>query len=797
MITPRWRKIISDLWSNKSRTLLVALSIAVGVFAVGMVSSTYFIMVTDVKNDFLAVNPHDSMIILSPFDDDLIAAVRHIPGVALAEGRTSAAGMVTLPNGQKVNINIAGIPSLQEVKIDQLRLVSGSPTLREKDIYIDKGSFAALGVKEGDKINVETANGKLLRELRVVGVVHDVYASPFASSRMIFAYSDMDTLEWLGGARLYSEMVFTTKGGPHTEAYSHEVSSRVSDRIRQSGREVYVTVIYKPGQHPAQTTLDSALALLGGMGVLALFLSTFLVINTISALLNQQVRQIGVMKAIGGSTGQVMTMYLVLVLLFGVLAEIIAIPLAGWVGYTFSDLIATQMLNAELAGLRIPIESLVLMIAVGLAVPLFAGLVPVVNGARKTVREAISDYGLSTLGARSLFDRALESLRGLPRPLLISLRNTFRKKGRLALTLSTLMLGGAIFIAVFNLRASLYVAIEKTFGYILSDVNISFNRGYRMEQVQSAAANIPGLVSIEAWGGATGQVMRSDGQTGDEIAIIAPPAGSQLIKPTLTSGRWLVKEDENAVVVGNHFIKVRPDVKVGDVIKIRIGKNDHPFTVVGIYQMAGTVFPPLLYVNAEYLAKIQGGPRLIYAGRVQTTNHDMTSQKKVGELLKARFSEAGIGVSSTVTGTETVIQQRFSIDILVYVLLVMAVLIAIVGGLGLMGTMSMNVMERTREIGVMRSIGAVDMSIMQLVVVEGMVIGVISWALGAVLSIPITQGLDTVLGISLLNAPLEYVFSSDGLVIWVIVVIFLSALASILPARNAVRLTVRDILAYE
>src|SRR5512135_1822285 len=136
MITPRWRKILSDLWSNKSRTLLVALSIAVGVFAVGMVSSTYFIMVTDVKNDFLAANPHDSMIILSPFDDDLLATVRHIPGVALAEGRTSAGGMVTLPNGQKVNINVDGIPSLKEVKTDRLRLVSGSPTLREKDIYI-------------------------------------------------------------------------------------------------------------------------------------------------------------------------------------------------------------------------------------------------------------------------------------------------------------------------------------------------------------------------------------------------------------------------------------------------------------------------------------------------------------------------------------------------------------------------------------------------------------------------------------------------------------------------------------
>jgi putative ABC transport system permease protein len=106
-------------------------------------------------------------------------------------------------------------------------------------------------------------------------------------------------------------------------------------------------------------------------------------------------------------------------------------------------------------------------------------------------------------------------------------------------------------------------------------------------------------------------------------------------------------------------------------------------------------------------------------------------------------------------------------------------------------------MERTREIGVMRSIGAVDLSIFQLVIVEGMVIGTISWALGAVFSVPISTGLNYILGVALLNVPLDYTFSMQGLITWLVIVIILSALSSILPARNAVRLTVRDILAYE
>ena len=130
-------------------------------------------------------------------------------------------------------------------------------------------------------------------------------------------------------------------------------------------------------------------------------------------------------------------------------------------------------------------------------------------------------------------------------------------------------------------------------------------------------------------------------------------------------------------------------------------------------------------------------------------------------------------------------------------LLIMAVLIALVGGLGLMGTMSMNVLERTREIGVMRSIGAVDLAIMGLVITEGMIIGMISWGLGALLAIPITNVLNVLVGVSILTVPLDYVFSPNGLIIWLVLVIVLSTIASILPARNAVRLTVRDVLAYE
>ena len=127
----------------------------------------------------------------------------------------------------------------------------------------------------------------------------------------------------------------------------------------------------------------------------------------------------------------------------------------------------------------------------------------------------------------------------------------------------------------------------------------------------------------------------------------------------------------------------------------------------------------------------------------------------------------------------------------------MAVLLAAVGAIGLMGTMSLNVLERTREIGVMRAIGASDGAVLQIVIVEGILIGLISWAIGAVLGYPLSKAMSNMVGESIMQAELSYVYSLQGLIIWFVLVIILAALASFWPARNASRVTVRDVLAYE
>jgi putative ABC transport system permease protein len=109
----------------------------------------------------------------------------------------------------------------------------------------------------------------------------------------------------------------------------------------------------------------------------------------------------------------------------------------------------------------------------------------------------------------------------------------------------------------------------------------------------------------------------------------------------------------------------------------------------------------------------------------------------------------------------------------------------------------MNVLERTREIGVMRAIGAVDLEIIKSVVVEGIMIGLISWTAAVVLSFPISFLLLRIIGTAMINSVMPLSITPSGMLIWLGSVVVLSVVASILPARNAARLTIREVLAYE
>jgi putative ABC transport system permease protein len=279
------------------------------------------------------------------------------------------------------------------------------------------------------------------------------------------------------------------------------------------------------------------------------------------------------------------------------------------------------------------------------------------------------------------------------------------------------------------------------------------------------------------------------------MTVIAPPAATELIDPVILQGRWLVPDDENAIVINSDVLTDEPDIALGQMVDLTMRGETRSWQVVGIVQ--GYLTGPRIFMNYPYFARIVGEVGRASSVRVVTTQHDSAFQEAIATDLTNHFKQAGVQVNSTATIVEELAPVVSQFNILVVFLLIMALLLALVGGLGLMGTMSINVLERTREIGVLRAVGASDAAVQRIVVIEGVLIGGISWLIGALLALPLSRLMSDQVGIAFIQEPLSYTFSSTGVAIWLSLVVVLAAIASFLPAWNASRLSVRDVLAYE
>lgn len=803
-MSSRWKKVWADFWGDRTRTFLMILAITAGTFAVGFVSNVGLLMNRDMDADFLSANPSEATLYISPIDDDMLAILQQVEGVGEMEGRSDLRAQILQEDGTKIVIRLDGIEDPTALSVNILKpenpTVTTLPTLNDKEILLDR-TAEDLGFDVGEMVNIELSDGKM-RQLRVAGYVHDVTAIPFRMMGAVTAYVNPETLEWMGGTSEYhTKLNISVAENPTDQQHVSDVAQAVTDRLEKGGATTHFILIFNPGHHFAWEVTQGVVFILNILGWLTVALSAFLIVNTIVSLMSQHTKQIGIMKAIGAETSQLMAMYMVLIFSFGVVAFAISVPLASFFGGKVLEGLA-GWLNFDTGAFTIFPQTVIQQVTVAFLVPLLAAIFPMWNTVRITVREALTDYGLGAGAGKHPFGhrqakKQVKDSRFLSRPVRISIRNAFRRKLRLALTLSTLILGGAIFVAVMNLFGSFDQTMRNAEKYFLADINVSFDRAYRYEKVAGIVESVPGVERVEGWISINGEIVSADETTANELALVAPPGDSTLIEPILSDGRWLIPGDENAVVIGNHLLSVRPDLKVGDWVTIRAHSQETEWLIVGIYNIPGNAVPPVVYVNYEYLSQLLNSPGDIYSLRIITNEHDEASVAVIGQILQTLLDEKNIQVSDIELGAEWRNQRAQQTDVLIYFMLVMAILTAIVGGLGLMSTMSINTLERTREIGVMRAIGASNFDIQKIVLVEGLFIGLLSWGVSIIFSIPITSVLTYGVGTALFKSPLPFAFGVQGIMTWLALTLGLAILASALPARRASKLTVRDTLAYE
>ncbi len=815
MLSPRWKKVLRDITSNRARTLLVIASIVVGIFAVGVVQHIRVVVIGEMQKAYRESNSAHATIVAAGINDDLLEVIRRMSKIEGAQGEKSTSVSVEVTPGTWQPMGVSAVPPQAELQINKILPITklDGPDQRNAaatqwpgrdEILIERSALNAAdalpaGLAVGDSLTLQRGDGKL-RSVTVAGFGYDASSPPSSFTGSANAFVDEETFIRLGGSATYSAVAIRVQGNA-TEIqdidYVRAIAEAVAAKIERSGLPVQRVQVFRPGRLPLQDLFDAISLILTPLGVLALILGSFLVINTMSALMSQQTRQIGVMKAVGAKRGQVTRMYLGAVVIYSLLALATAIPMTIWLATTLERFLG-GFINLTTPGYVMPTSVLLLQVGIGLLVPLAAALWPVIRGTAISVREAISDYGVGKgHSGTGRLDRLLALIQGISQPVKISLRNTFRRRARLILTLITLVMGGMIFMTVGSVRSSLQGRVEEVLAYNKFDINVNLGRAYRSSKLAQEIRAIPGIDQLETWTNGSAIRVRPGGTESDPISLTALPAESTMVGPTLVSGRWLLPGDQNAIVLSQGILTDDPDILLGDAIILEIDGKARSWMVVGFAQTTEFGGSVSAYVTDTYFAQITN--RIGEASRVLITLAPDAPYTidETAELLQSRLEGAGlvVGNVNTVARIRSFTSNFFTI--IVSLLLVMGVLIASVGALGLAGTMSTNVIERTREIGIMRAIGATDNAVLRIVMVEGMLIGLLSWLVGAALAFPAGYAMSNAVGIALFQTPLTYIFSGNGVTQWLIIVIFLATIASYLPARNASRLTVREVLAYE
>jgi putative ABC transport system permease protein len=831
MVNTLWQKLRRDLQASQGRMIMMVIAIAVGIFGVSTIMSAYTIMTREVSRNYMNTNPASATLEVDKIDDNLLESIRLQPGISDAETGSIITARVEKTPGKWMPLLLFVVKDFDAMRMNKFTHQSGAWPPPKGTILIEREALPLINAKIDSKFNIQTPNGER-RNISVSGITHDPGLAPSWMEQTVYGYITIETQAWLGESSALQNIKIKVDRPLDTSSAEHTVSE-LAIWLKQQGHTVGEIRIPPPGKHPHQSQMTGILAMLLSFSLMALVLSAILTSTIISGMLAQQVRQIGVMKAIGARSRQIAALYIVLVVLLGLAAFIIGLPPGVLAGRAFARVIA-KLLNFTLYSEAIPGWVYVIQLLVGVMVPLIAAMYPILRISRITVREAINDFGVSRkmFGARR-FDKllgkigAFASVRGLDSTFILALRNTFRRRGRLVLTLALLATAGGMFITSLNVKTAWENYIGSAASVRQYDLEIRLNHLESEDRLFSIVNSISGVQKVESWSIAPTALSRPDGLDivrtypdggHGSFAVRSFSEGSKMLRTPLISGRKL-KPRDNGTVVLNHTTKAfLPYAKIGDNIELTVNGSPVSLRVVGITREI--LVPPTAYVSADTFNKIMAQTDLLSshseqfkqerasdlsipstsirsnALRIVTAKHDNATRNRIANEVLNALEKENVSIKTVIT--EEMLDGAISghIYIFIFALMLMAAIMAVVGALGLMSTMGTSVIERTREFGVMRTIGGKSQTVLHNVVFEGIFIGLMSWVIAVVVSLPLSMGIGNFLGNMAFRSPLPLTLSSTGIVIWFAIILIGSITASAFPARKASQLTVRETLAY-
>ncbi len=795
-----WHKVWFDLWHNKTRTLLAVLSVAAGAFAVGAIfGMTDQLGSTMDASHQSVMPPHINVGLYDMVDRDTLLNLEKIPGVEGIEPYNNLSVLYQLHPGDPWRPGVIQLRDYTGQKYELVQLRQGQWPKSKNELGVERMAAQTNKTAIGDRVVFKF--GDQLRTYEITSLIRHPFVPPPQFMDLAVYFASGAGLERFGmpDGKFNAFYVRVT---PYSPEYAREVATAIKDKLAKQNIRVVSFVYQDPNRHWGRGFLDGFSTVQQLLAELSVLMSVVLVYNTLSNLITQQTNQIGILKAVGARSSTILGVYLVNAFVYGLLALAIALPLGAIVAFGVTRFFL-DLFNIDYNQFRISTSAVVFQVVCALAAPLLAGLPPILQGARITVREAISSYGLGGGFGSNWLDRAVENIgrRWLPSHYATALGNMFRRKGRLLMTQLVLITAGSAFLMVMSLNSSSTLTLDNIFARNRYDTILWFGQNERVEHASALAASVPGVDKIElhlvqsASMFVAGQLVKEAG-IGANIEGI--PAGSDFYRPLITAGRWLAPGDGRAVVISRDAAK-KNNVALGDFVTLDLGElGKDQWQVVGFYDpiFAGGFNMETFYAPAEALyqtTKKYNEGSVLY---VRTSEHGTAFIEDVTAGLKNMFDNRGMGISQTQTQPALRATDNWQFNLVIYMMLALSVIVAIVGGIALMGALSIGVIERTKEIGVLRAVGARSRTILGIFVMEGVFQGLLSWVVAVPLSLITSPSLAEALGKAMFGATLDYEYNWPAVGVWFVMMLVIAAAASIMPASGATRISVRDSLAY-
>lgn len=720
------KHILRDLIRDKHRAALSMLALVIGMAAFGIILFCYTIIVREIPEVYRGTNPASASLMVSQVDDEFYEIVENYSGVSDFQISGYYNCRVKVGDEWKT-LELFAAPDYAARVYNKPGLLAGTLSLNANEALIEGDAISIAKADVGDTVSVMLDNSEI-KEVALTGSVNDLSVHPATMHNVVYLYVGLETLEEWGFHP--NKIEYVVSGDKYDRDHILQISNELIDLLESRGYPVSsLQVENTPGKSMHLAEYQGALFLLQIFSIIALIFGCMIMSNLISGILSHQIRQIGIIKAIGGTYRSIVTAYFLAILLITVTGAVIAAAIASLVSGQLSKFLL-GIGNMIPGSTKVPGGILAVFGVTVFLLPLLTAAFPVAKGLRISVKEAVSDYGIKN---QVISGKGVE-ISFLSRPVLLSLRNMFRRKGRFLLNVVILTFAGSLFIAVLSNLLTVQNAINESVGMLKYDYEMTVSGQVEEERIDEIANEVKELSDYNVWKEAAIWHRYADGQIGNAYSLISPEDSSNMIDPVMTAGRWIEGHDQNQVVVTEGFLKNESQYELGDLVEFQISDNVYSFEIVGVlndFNMAK------IYISRSQFDEAVGHKSGLKS--IKLISSGTGNKRSLYSAIDSGFEENGIYIytSQSINDIKSTLGSHYAVTLQTFLMIIL--LIVAVAGFGLAATVNAQTSERKKEIGVLKAIGAVKKQIIRIITAESIFIALFSCGgaavLGAVISV--------------------------------------------------------------